>query len=60
MSPQLPCKSNGQHLFNLLVSVGCSSDFNGELGWAFQVVVMLINSCMDEVTQGLLKCLCRV
>jgi hypothetical protein len=34
MSRDLPCKSNGQHVFNLLVFVGCSSGCNSGLGWA--------------------------
>jgi hypothetical protein len=46
MSPQLPCKSNGQHLFNLLVFVGCSSGCNMGL----QVVVMFIGSFMGDFT----------
>jgi hypothetical protein len=33
MSPQLQCKSNGQHLFNLLELIGCSSGSNIGLGW---------------------------
>jgi hypothetical protein len=34
MSSQLPCKFHGQHLFHLLVFIGCSSGSNSGLGWA--------------------------
>jgi hypothetical protein len=50
MSPQVSCKSKGQHLFSLLVFIACSSGSNSGLGRAFQVVVMFIDSFMDDVT----------
>jgi hypothetical protein len=33
MSPQVPCKSKGQHLLSLLVFIGCSNGSNIGLGW---------------------------
>jgi hypothetical protein len=50
MSPQLPWKSNGQHLFNLLVLTDCSSGSNSGLGLTFQVLVLFIVSFMDDFT----------
>jgi hypothetical protein len=51
MSPQVHCKSEGQHLFSLLVFTGCSSGCNCRLGWASRLfVVSFIDSFMDDVT----------
>ena len=33
MSPQVLCKSRGQHLFNFLVFIGCSSGSNRDWDW---------------------------
>jgi hypothetical protein len=34
MSPQVSCKSKGQHLFSLLLYAGCSSGSNSGLEWS--------------------------
>jgi hypothetical protein len=38
MSPQVSCKSKGQHLFSLLLYAGCSSGSNNGMGWASSLV----------------------
>jgi hypothetical protein len=44
MSPQVPCKSKGQHVFSLLLYAGCSSGCNSGLGcssnlvWCFPIL----------------------
>ena len=42
MSPKVPCKSKGQHLFSLLVFIGCSSGCNSGLGWASSLLWCLL------------------
>ena len=44
MSPQVPCKSQSQYLFSLLVFIGCNSDSNSGLVWA----VVMFDSFMDD------------
>jgi hypothetical protein len=38
MSPQVSCKSKGQHLFSFLLYAGCSSGYNSGMGWASSLV----------------------
>ena len=35
MSPQVPCKSKGQHRFSYLVFTGCSSGSSSGMGWGY-------------------------
>jgi len=51
MPPQGPCKSKGQRRFSLAVfiQIACSSGSSSGLGRDFQVVVMFIDSYMDDV-----------
>ena len=61
MSPQVSCKSKGQHSFSLLVIIACSGGSNSGLGMGFKFVVMLIVSFMDGVTYVRdVKGLCRL
>jgi len=51
MSPQVPCKSKGQHLFSLLVFTVCSSGCDSGLGWASILLwCLLILSWMTSLT----------
>jgi hypothetical protein len=50
MSPQVSCRSKGQHLFSLLSCAGCSSGSNSGLGWSSGLVWCFPDSFMDDVT----------
>ena len=61
VSPQVPCKSKGQHRFSLLVFTVCSSGCSSGMGWAYSLLwCLLILSWMTSLTWGMLKCVCRV
>ena len=50
-SPQVSCKSKGQHRFSLLVFRGCSSGSSIGLGWASILLRCLLNlSWMTSLT----------
>jgi len=56
MSPEVPCKSKGQHRFSILVFIGCSGGCNSGLGWASGLYWgLLILSWMTSLTWGMLK-----
>jgi hypothetical protein len=53
MSPQVSCKSKGQHLFSLLLYAGCSSGSSIGLGWSSCLVWCFpILSWMTSCTLG--------
>ena len=51
MSPQVPCKSKGQHRFSLLLFTGGSGGSNSGLGWPSSLMwCLLILSWMTSLT----------
>jgi len=42
VSPQVPCKTKGQHRFSLLLFTGCISGCNSGLGWAYSLMWCLL------------------
>ena len=56
MSPQVPCKSKGQHLFSLLVFISCSS--GQEIVLDGVVIAQQLQVHCDEMWWGNRRCAC--